>query len=122
VDRLGPGFHPRALRTDVECEPMRTEAVGLRELQELDGFIGRDPELAAERQLTPPLGHFEPYDHSRSGREARDLAHLRLAVDHEQVESTSVRLVDVRRYLDRRTEDHPLRRHAEGQDTPDLVL
>jgi hypothetical protein len=97
-------------------------SIRVSHLQELDGFVRWDTEFAAERQLAAALGDLKADDHAGSGCEPRQLAHLRLAVDHKKVEAASVRFVDVRGDLDRGAKDHPLRRHAERQDSAHLVL
>ena len=105
-----------------KASPCGRETVGPGELEEVDGLVGRDAELAPERQLAATLGHLQSDHHARSRRELRQLAYLRLTVDHEQVETAPVRFFDMRRNLDRRAEDHLLRLHAERQDAPNLVL
>ncbi len=89
------------LRADVERNAVRDEPAPMREFEDVRRVIRLAAEFARERPFGARAVAMDAADHAAAGRRARDLLHLRLAVDREQAHAERVGGGDFALLLDR---------------------
>ena len=100
------------------CEPTWNEMpygdkpAPVRELQDVDRVVRLAAELARERPFRAGAVAMDAADHAATGRGARDLLDLGLAIDREQRDAEPVRGGDLALFLDRVAVGDAIRRAA----------
>jgi len=120
LQRQVPGLRAPLLRADMEGHAMRLQAEPVRMLE----HVGRHRRIAAELARERPFGagavEQDAAEHPRTGRGARDLLHLGLAVDREQPHAERKGAGDIALLLDRVAEGDAIGRRACGERHLDL--
>ena len=110
-----PGFDIVLLRTDMEGNAVRHQAVLVGMFQDVGGIGRLAAELARQRPFGAGAVAVDTADHPAAGRRARHLLDLGLAVDREQRDAEAEGLGDLALFLDGVAVGDPVGRRAGGE-------